>query len=96
MKKRKVIKNVPTKLPIQGTVFYLMWFFDATDFWWGVFIVVFVILWALIIIAKINEQKVDLNDFIDMEGPEKKKESEVINFSDRINNALNKEEDEKN
>lgn len=31
-----------------------------------------------------------------MEGPEKKKESEVINFSDRINNALNKEEDEKN
>ena len=63
MKKIYVIKNQPTKLPVLGTVLYafLMDYYDASDFWWGVFIVCFSIIWIICIIALFLQETIDLN-----------------------------------
>jgi len=63
MKKIYVIKNQPTKLPIVGTVLYafLMDYYNASDFWWGVFIVCFSIIWIICIVALFLQETIDLN-----------------------------------
>lgn len=63
MKKIYVIKNQPTKLPVVGTVLYafLMDYYNASGFWWGVFIVCFSIIWIICIIALFLEEKIDLD-----------------------------------
>jgi hypothetical protein len=62
MKKIYVIKNVPTRLPVVGTVLYafLMDYYNASDFWWGVFIVVFTIIWIICIYALCLQETIDL------------------------------------
>ncbi len=64
MKKIYVIKNQPTKLPVVGTVLYafLMDYYNASGFWWGVFIVCFSIIWIICIIALFLEEKIDLDE----------------------------------
>ncbi len=63
MKKIYVIKNQPTKLPIVGTVLYafLMDYYNASGFWWGVFIVCFSIIWIICIIALFLQETIDLD-----------------------------------
>ena len=64
MKKRFVIANTPVKLPIQSTILYtfLLYHFQVSGIWWGVFITLYSILWIIVIVAKWNEEKIDLND----------------------------------
>ena len=64
MRKIYVIKNQPTKLPVVGTVLYafLMDYYNASGFWWGVFIVCFSIIWIICIIALFKEEKIDLDE----------------------------------
>ena len=63
MKKHFVITNLPVRLPIQSTILYsfLLYYFEAHDVLWGVFITLYSILWIGLIWIKINEIKVDLN-----------------------------------
>ena len=63
MKKIYVIKNQPTKLPVLGTVLYafLMDYYNVSDFWWGVFIVCFSIIWIICIIALFLQETIDLD-----------------------------------
>ena len=63
MKKQFVILNTPARLPINSTILYafLLHYFNAGGIWWGIFITVFLIYWTLVIVAKFNEQAVDLN-----------------------------------
>ena len=63
MKKIYVIKNQPTKLPVVGTVLYafLMDYYNASDFWWGVFIVCFSIIWIICIFSFFLQETIDLN-----------------------------------
>ena len=63
MKKIYVIKNQPTKLPIVGTMLYafLMDYYNASGFWWGVFIVCFSIIWIICIIALFLQETIDLD-----------------------------------
>lgn len=72
MKKSFVISNTPVRLPINGTVLYtfLMWFFQAKDFYWGIYIVFLLILWTACIISINRQQRVDL--FADEKDPEQK------------------------
>lgn len=62
MKKIKVIKNIPARLPISTTVLYsfLMYYFNVDNLWWGVFITVFVIYWAISIWIVYAQEKIDL------------------------------------
>lgn len=63
MKKIYVIKNQPTKLPVVGTVLYafLMDYYNASGFWWGVFIVCFSIIWIIAIVALFYQETIDLD-----------------------------------
>ena len=63
MKKRTVISNVPTRLPVQSTILYsfLLWHFNINPIWWGVFITLYSILWVVVLIAKFNEKRIDLD-----------------------------------
>ena len=64
MKKRFVIANTPVKLPIQSTILYtfLLYHFQVSGIWWGVFITLYSLLWIIAIVAKWNEEKIDFND----------------------------------
>lgn len=64
MKKRFVITNTPVRLPIQSTILYtfLLYHFQVSGIWWGVFITLYSLIWIIIIVAKWNEEKIDLND----------------------------------
>ena len=73
MKKRFVISNTPVKFPIQSTILYtfLLYHFQVSGIWWGIFITLYSIYWIIAIVAKWNEESIDLNsDKLD----EKKKE----------------------
>lgn len=60
--KNKVIpyKYLPTKLPVQSTVLYtfLMYYFSAPEFAWGVYFIVMFIVWVLFIVS-MKKQKED-------------------------------------
>ena len=64
MNKRFVITNTPVKLPIQSTILYtfLLYHFQVSGIWWGVFITLYSLLWIIVIVAKWNEEKIDFND----------------------------------
>ena len=63
MKKRTVISNVPIRLPVQSTVLYsfLLWHFEVNPIWWGIFGTLYAILWTVVLIAKFNEERIDLD-----------------------------------
>lgn len=64
MKKKFVISNTPTRLPFSSTILYvfLMYYFNVSGIWWGIFITIFTILWIGGITNKAYEVNVDLND----------------------------------
>lgn len=64
MKKRTVITNTPIKLPFSSTILYgfLLYYFKIDGLYWGIFITVYSIIWIAGIIAKFNENKIDLDD----------------------------------
>jgi Na+/H+ antiporter NhaB len=87
MKKRFVISNTPVKFPIQSTILYtfLLHHFQVNGIWWGVFITLYSIYWIIAIVAKWNEESIDLNsDKLD----EKKKAVES-KFAQRLQKLMN-------
>lgn len=87
MKKRFVISNTPVKLPVQSTILYtfLLYHFQVSGIWWGIFITLYSIYWIIAIVAKWNEESVDLNsDKLD----EKKKAVES-KFAQRLQKLMN-------
>lgn len=64
MKKKLVITNVPSTLPVNSTILYsfLLYYFNVDDLYWGIFITLFSIYWILVIIVKSNEVNIDLNE----------------------------------
>ena len=67
MKKKLVIKNTPTELPINSTVLYtfLMWYFKVDNLFWGIFICCVGFYWIFAIKAINKEERIDLNDMKD-------------------------------
>jgi len=63
MKKFYVIRNTPTKLPFTATVLYafLIDYYNVSDFWWGVFIVCFSVIWIIAIVALFYQETIDLD-----------------------------------
>jgi hypothetical protein len=87
MKKRFVISNTPVKFPIQSTILYtfLLYHFQVSGIWWGIFITLYSIYWIIAIVAKWNEESIDLNsDKLD----EKKKAVES-KFAQRLHKLMN-------
>jgi len=87
MKKRFVILNTPVKFPIQSTILYtfLLYHFQVSGIWWGIFIALYSIYWIIVIVAKWNEVSIDLNsDKLD----EKKKAVES-KFAQRLQKLMN-------
>lgn len=87
MKKRFVISNTPVKFPIQSTILYtfLLYHFQVSGIWWGIFITLYSIYWIIAIVAKWNEESIDLNsDKLD----EKKKAVES-KFAQRLQKLMN-------
>ena len=64
MKTRKVIKNTGIKLPIHSTIIYsfLLYYFDVSEIYLGIFGAVYVIYWCLAISIKWNEEEIDIFD----------------------------------
>lgn len=62
MKNHFVIKNVPTRLPVNNTVlcFFLLHYFKADNLYLGVCITIYAIIWIICIYLKINEIHIDL------------------------------------
>jgi hypothetical protein len=87
MKKRFVISNTPVKFPLQSTILYtfLLYHFQVSGIYWGIFITLYSLLWIIAIIAKWNEERIDLNsDKLD----EKKKAVES-KFAQRLQKIIN-------
>jgi hypothetical protein len=87
MKKRFVISNTPVKFPVQSTILYtfLLYHFQVSGIYWGIFITLYSLLWIIAIIAKWNEERIDLNsDKLD----EKKKAVES-KFAQRLQKIIN-------
>lgn len=64
MKKRFVITNTPIKFPVNSTILYsfLLYHFNVSGIWWGIFITLYSIYWILAFVIAWNEVKIDLND----------------------------------
>lgn len=64
MKKRKVLNgnNLPSRLPIPGTALWItvLHYWKAPEWLWGVFGIVFLILWGWAIYATCTEERIDL------------------------------------
>jgi hypothetical protein len=87
MKKRFVISNTPVKFPFQSTILYpfLLYHFQVSGIWWGIFITLYLLYWIIAIVAKWNEVSIDLNsDKLD----EKKKAVES-KFAQRLQKLMN-------
>lgn len=90
MKKRKVITNIPVRLPIHSTMLYsfLLYYFEADRLFWGIFITCYSLIWLVVIISFFNQEKIDL-----FESKESKTESKS-KFQDKLQKL--KDEKEKN
>ena len=86
MKKRFVITNTPVRLPIQSTILYtfLLYHFQVSGIWWGVFITLYSLFWIIIIVAKWNEEKIDLND----EKIDNDKKVVISKFAERLQKLM--------
>lgn len=64
MKKRTVIKNVPTKFPVTQTILiaFLLHYFDVSAIWWGVFTAIYSLLFLVVFAIVRDEVKIDLDD----------------------------------
>jgi hypothetical protein len=61
--KNFVISNTPAKLPIQSTILYsfLLYYFNVDNLWWGIFITLMLIWWAISFYAIFHQVIIDLN-----------------------------------
>lgn len=86
MKKRFVITNTPVRLPIQSTILYtfLLYHFQVSGIWWGVFITLYSLIWIIVIVAKWNEEKIDLND----EKIDNDKKVVISKFAERLQKLM--------
>ena len=86
MKKRFVISNLPARLPITSTVLYtfLMWYFKVDNLYWGIFICVFGVAWAVSFYMFFTQEIVDLNATTD----EDKKKLKQSQFAEKLNDLL--------
>ena len=64
MKKQFVFTNTPIRLPFQSTILYtfLLYHFQVSEIWWGVFITLYSIIWIAAIVIRLNEEKINFND----------------------------------
>lgn len=87
MKKRFVISNTPVKFPIQSTILYtfLLYHFKVSGIWWGIFITLYSIYWIIAIIAKWNEESIDLNS----DKMDEKKKAVEGKFAQRLQKLMN-------
>lgn len=86
MKKKLVITNVPSRLPVNSTILYsfLLYYFNVDDLYWGIFITLFSIYWILVIIVKFNEVNIDLNENENLSSS---------NFKEKIQNMIKEIQD---
>ena len=87
MKKRFVISNTPVKLPFQSTILYtfLLHHFQVSGIWWGIFITLYSIYWIIAIVAKWNEESIDLNS----DKLNEKKKAVESKFAQRLQKIMN-------
>lgn len=84
MKKKYVITNTPTRLPLVSTAVFafMLDYYKCNDIWWGVFITFWSFIWIASIISIWEEVKIDLNS-------DEPKHEEVKNkFRDRIEKLM--------
>ena len=69
MKTRKVITNTRIRLPFQSTILYsfLLYYFNVSEVYLGIFGAVYVIYWSLAISIRWNEEAIDIFDEEEME-----------------------------
>lgn len=86
MKKKLVITNVPSKLPVNSTILYsfLLYYFNVDGLYWGIFITLFSIYWILVFIVKFNEVNIDLNENENLSSS---------NFKEKIQNMIKEIQD---
>jgi len=86
MKKRFVISNTPVKFPIQSTILYtfLLHHFQVSGIWWGIFITLYSIYWIIAIVAKWNEESIDLNS----DKMDEKKKAVESKFAQRLQKLM--------
>lgn len=86
MKKKLVITNVPSRLPVNSTILYsfLLYYFNVDDLYWGIFITLFSIYWILVFIVKFNEVNIDLNENENLSSS---------NFKEKIQNMIKEIQD---
>lgn len=86
MKKHIVIKNTPTKFPLQSTILYtfLLYYFQVNGVFWGIFITIYSIYWAIVIYIKLHEEKIELN-------PEKNNPMKKVNRCENCLTSFNEE-----
>lgn len=65
MKTRYVIKNIPTKLPVQSTVLWylVLDYYKASDIWYGVYFTLYALAWLGSIIVIWKQESIDINEF---------------------------------
>ena len=86
MKKRFVISNTPVKFPIQSTILYtfLLHHFQVSGIWCGIFITLYSIYWIIAIVAKWNEESIDLNS----DKMDEKKKAVESKFAQRLQKLM--------
>lgn len=89
MKKEKVVKNIPVRLPI--TITMAMYLFldniEVNDIIWGIFITLFTIYWVVCIYVVFwGQEKVDI-----FEEPKEKKEIKKSIFQQRLEKLKEKQ-----
>lgn len=79
MKKRKVIRNIPARVPVANTILYsfLLYYFKVSQLWVGIFIAVYSIYWIICILLVFTEDRVDITEFFK---PEEQKQT----FADKL------------
>lgn len=94
MKKHFVIANLPAKLPVTSTAFwtFIMYYFKAPGWGWGVFITVFAIFWIIAIAVKSCEVSVDLLG----ENLAPEKQVKRSRFQEKLAELVKQAEDQKN
>ena len=55
------------RLPVNSTVLYsfLLYYFNVSGIWWGVFITLMTLLWVVIIVSRYHSIEVDLDSAVD-------------------------------
>lgn len=93
MKKRKVIKNMPIKMPIAHTVLYtfLMDYYNASGVLWGIYLTLAVIIWVVVFIGIYNQEQIDVFNHKAKEEFNKERKSFQERIKDKMEEAKNEQ-----